>query len=146
MMTQKTYRALLLSTALAAAVLFAASSANAEVLRYKATLTGASEVPANPEKGTGLANLEFDTATKLLTWTVTYTGLTGPATAAHIHGMAAAGANAPPIIPFAQPASPIRGSTNLTDAQVTALNAGQLYVNVHTAAHPPGEIRGQITK
>lgn len=145
MMISKIDRTLVLP-ALAAALFLAASGAGAEVVRYKATLNGASEVPANQEKGTGLANLEFDTATKLLTWTVTYSGLTGPATAAHIHGFAAVGANAPPIIPFPQPASPIRGSTTLNDGQVSALTSGQLYVNVHTAAHPPGEIRGQITK
>jgi hypothetical protein len=135
-----------LSAALAAALLFGASGASAEVVKYKATLSGANEVPANAEKGSGQAALEFDTTSKQLTWTVTYNGLTGPATAAHIHGPAASSANAPPIIPFAQPTSPIKGSATLTDAQVAALNSGQLYVNVHTAAHPPGEIRGQIVK
>jgi len=137
---------LALSAALATAVLLGASGASAEMVKYKATLNGASEVPANAEKGTGQAQFDFDTTSKQLTWTVTYSGLTGPATAAHIHGPAAPGANAPPIVPFPQPASPIKGSATLTDAQVTALTSGQLYVNVHTAAHGPGEIRGQITK
>ena len=137
---------LALAAALAAGLSFVASGANAEVVKYKAALSGASEVPSNNEKGTGQADLEFDTTSKQLTWTVTYSGLTGPATAAHIHGIAAAGANAPPMIPFAQPASPIKGSATLTDAQVAALTSGQLYVNIHTAAHPPGEIRGQIVR
>ena len=122
------------------------SAASAEVVKYKATLNGASEVPANAEKGTGTGAFDFDTQTKTLTWTVTYSGLTGPARAAHIHGSAAQGANAPPIIPFPQPASPIKGSAKLTDAQVQSLETGMLYVNVHTAAHPAGEIRGQIEK
>ena len=130
--------------ALGAALL--ASSAGAEVVKYRATLNGPSEVPANSEKGTGTATLDFDTQTKTLTWTVTYRGLTGPARAAHIHGSAAKGVNAPPIIPFPKPASPIKGSVKLTDAQVQSLETGMLYVNVHTAAHPAGEIRGQIEK
>jgi hypothetical protein len=146
MMIKKFDRTLALQVALAAGVLLSASGASAEMVKYKAALNGPSEVPANTEKGTGQADLQFDTSSKQLTWTVTYSGLTGPATAAHIHGPAAPGANAPPIVPFPQPASPIKGSATLTDAQVTALNSGQLYVNVHTAAHPAGEIRGQIGK
>ena len=122
------------------------AGANAEMLKFKASLAGASEVPANSEKGTGEATLDFDSATKSLTWTVTYSGLTGPATVAHIHGSAAVGANAPPIIPFPNVASPIKGTATLTDAQVTSLMSGMLYVNVHTAAHGPGEIRGQIVR
>jgi len=144
-------RARHLSSALVAAAaigIFAiAGTAQAEMVKYKATLNGASEVPANTEKGTGQATLDFDSATKVLTYTVTYSGLTGTATVAHIHGFAAAGAVAPPIIPFSNvQTSPIKGTATLNDAQVTALNSGMLYVNVHTAAHPGGEIRGQIVK
>jgi hypothetical protein len=146
MMVGKIERTLALSTAIAAGVLLAAAGASAEMVKYKAALTGPSEVPANQEKGTGQAEFQFDTTSKQLTWTVTYSGLTGPATAAHIHGPAAPGANAPPIVPFPQPASPIKGTATLNDAQATALTSGQAYVNVHTAAHPGGEIRGQITK
>ena len=112
----------------------------------KATLNAAQEVPPNASRGTGAGTFNFDPATKQLQYNVTYSGLTGPATAAHIHGPAAPGANAPPWIPFQNPTSPITGTVTLTDAQVQALNNGQTYVNVHTAANPPGEIRGQITK
>jgi hypothetical protein len=140
-----------LSTAVVAAAaigIFAiAGTAQAEMMKFKAALTGASEVPANAEKGTGQATLDFDSVTKVLTYTVSYTGLTGPATVAHIHGPAAVGANAPPIIPFSNvQTSPIKGTATLNDAQVASLTSGMLYVNVHTAAHPGGEIRGQIVK
>ena len=64
--------------------------------------------------------------------------------AAHIHGPAEPGANAPPVVPFANAASPISGTATLTDAQAADLMAGKYYVNVHTAANRGGEIRGQI--
>ncbi|TGV77116.1 CHRD domain-containing protein, partial [Mesorhizobium sp. M00.F.Ca.ET.158.01.1.1] len=70
-----------------------------------------------------------------------------PAVAAHIHGPAAMGENADPVIPFkGKLKSPIKGSATLTDAQAADLEAGKYYVNVHTAAHKDGEIRGQIEK
>lgn len=94
--------------------------------------------------GTGTATFSLDAATKVLTYNVTYAGLSGPATAAHIHAAAAAGGNGPPVVPFANAASPITGTVTLTDAQIADLNAGKWYVNVHTAANRGGEIRGDI--
>ncbi len=71
--------------------------------------------------------------------------MTGPVTAGHFHGPAAAGANAGVVVPFAGSlASPITGSATLTDAQIADLKAGKWYVNLHTAANPGGEIRGQV--
>jgi hypothetical protein len=119
---------------------------HAEMMKMKATLTGASEVPPNDSKGQGQATFDYDSATRKLTWNVTYSGLSGPATAGHIHGPAAAGANAGVVVPFSKPDSPITGSATLTDAQAADLMAGRMYVNVHTKAHPGGEIRGQIGK
>ena len=68
--------------------------------------------------------------------------------AAHFHGPAAAGANAPPVVPVPATAlaSPIKGDATLTDAQAADLAAGKWYFNIHTAAHGPGEIRGQVEK
>ena len=122
-----------------------AGSASAEKL--KATLDAKSEVPANASTATGTADIDYDAATKKLSWKVTYSGLTGPATAAHFHGPAEAGKNAGVMVPIPGIAtSPAEGSATLTDAQASDLQAGKLYVNIHTAANPGGEIRGQVTK
>jgi hypothetical protein len=113
----------------------------------KATLDGKSEVPANASAGTGTADLDYDPASKKLSWKLTYSGLSGAATAAHFHGPAEAGKNAgvAVAIPNAT-SSPAEGSATLTDAQAADLMAGKYYVNIHTAANPGGEIRGQVTK
>lgn len=115
--------------------------------KMKATLDGKSEVPANTSAGNGTADLDYDAAAKKLTWKLTYSGLSGPATAAHFHGPAEAGNNAgvAVAIPNAT-SSPVEGSATLTDAQAADLMAGKYYINVHTAANPGGEIRGQVTK
>ena len=127
-----------------AAVAFA-GPASAEKL--KAVLDGKSEVPATTSAGTGAADLDYDAATKKLSWKLTYSGLSGPATAAHFHGPAEAGKNAGVMVPIPGIAtSPAEGSATLTDAQASDLQAGKLYVNIHTAANPGGEIRGQVTK
>jgi hypothetical protein len=138
----------LAQTALTFGLLIAtATPALAEMLAYKADLKGASEVPPNDSKGTGTVVAKYDTATKKLTWTVTYKDLTGPATAAHFHGPAAPGVNAGPQITLeGSLASPIKGVSTLSDAQAADLAKGNWYLNVHTAAHPPGEIRGQLLK
>jgi hypothetical protein len=120
--------------------------ARAEMVNFKASMSGAQEVPAKTTDGKGDALATLDTKTKMLSYTVTYTGLSGPATAGHIHGPAAAGANAGVAIPFASAVSPISGTATLTDAQIADLMAGKMYANVHTAANPGGEIRGQLTK
>jgi hypothetical protein len=130
--------------AIAAVVSLAASAASAASIHYATTLKGADEVPANTTTGTGKVSATLDTTKKTLTYTITYSGLTGPATMAHFHGPAAPGANAPPIIVVSNPASPIGGMATLTDAQIADLQAGKWYFNVHTAAHPSGEIRGQL--
>jgi hypothetical protein len=134
---------IILAGALLSAILTA--GANAEMVAYKAELKGSQEVPATDSKGTGTAAVTYDTATKLLKWKVTYSGLSGPATAAHIHGPAEPGKNAGVSIGFPKPESPIEGSATLTDAQAADLAAGKFYVNVHTAANKGGEIRGQLS-
>jgi hypothetical protein len=87
----------------------------------------------------------LDKNTRLLRWKLSYTGLSGPATAGHFHGPAAVGANAGVALPLgATLRSPMEGRVTLTAAQAADLLAGKWYVNIHTAAHPGGEIRGQM--
>jgi hypothetical protein len=135
---------MLATLALGAAVAF---SGPAFAEKLKATLSSATEVPANTSAGKGAADIDYDAGTKKLSWKVTYSGLTGPATMAHFHGPAEAGKNAAVaiVIPNAT-SSPVEGSATLTDAQAADLLAGKYYVNVHTAANLGGEIRGQVTK
>ncbi|MEO7954557.1 MAG: CHRD domain-containing protein [Polaromonas sp.] len=109
-------------------------------------LRGASEVPANASPGSGSVDAVWNKDTNLLRWKVNFSGLTGPATAAHFHGPAAMGANAGVVLPWAGPiSSPLEGSATLTPAQAADLMAGRWYANIHTAAHPGGEVRGQMT-
>ena len=111
--------------------------------RMTVPLSGGSEVPPNSSPGTGTALIDLEGNT--LKWTVTYSGTTGPVTAGHFHGPAAAGANAGVALPFTgSMASPIVGTATLTPAQLDQVKAGLWYVNLHTAAHPGGELRGQV--
>lgn len=135
--------------AFAAALLaatFAVPVAWAAPQSFSVQMSGHNEVPPNDSKGTGTAQLTYDPTTRALTWDVTYSGLTGPATAAHFHGPAAPGKNAGVTIPIGGKGmtSPVSGHATLTPQQASDFTAGRWYVNVHTAAHPGGEIRGQI--
>ena len=117
---------------------------------FTASLSGANErpdpIPGNGQ-GFGMFGLEGDS----LTFTISYSGLTGPAVAAHIHGPATATNSATVLIdlepyhtgPFGSNGS-FSGTIVLTDSQKAQLMAGLTYVNIHTLAHGDGEIRGQI--
>ena len=110
-----------------------------------ARLSGASEVPPAPGGGSGNVDGKLDRQSGVLSWTVTYAGLSGPVTAAHFHGPALVGQNAGIALPIGGAmGSPIEGKATLTAAQMADLLAGRWYVNLHTAAHPTGEVRGQV--
>ena len=119
--------------------------ARAEVVNLKATMDAKSEVPPNSSPATGTLTATYDTSSKKLSWKGSYSGLSGPATAAHFHS-GEAGKNGPVAVPITPATSPFEGSATLTDAQANDLLAGKLYVNVHTEANKGGEIRGQVTK
>ena len=141
-------------SAAGAVLLASAAPTRAAAMSFNATLKGASEVPPTTSAGTGAATVTYDASTKMVTWKGTFSGLSGPATAAHIHGPGEVGKNAGVIVPFSQKdvpfTSPFQGSATLPDDKAAALSAalmaGQAYVNVHTAANPGGELRGQLAK
>jgi hypothetical protein len=119
--------------------------AQAEVVNLKASMNANSEVPANSSKGTGTLTATYDTSSKKLSWKGSYSGLTGPVTAAHFHS-GEPGKNGGVAVPITPTTSPFDGSATLTDAQAAELMAGKWYVNVHTDANKGGEIRGQVTR
>ena len=123
-----------------------AQPAQAEKVTLKADLKGSNEVPPNTSPATGKAEATLDTATKELSWKITYADLTGPAMGAHFHGPSEAGKNAGIALPFKTVQSPIEGTATLTDSQVADLLAGKWYANIHTGANPGGELRGQMMK
>ena len=123
-------------------------AARAEAGSFKIPLTGAESVPPVDTSGSGNADLTYDPATRVVTWNITYSGLSSPVTMAHFHGPAKQGKNAPVIIWLTSkttpPSSPITGSVTLTPEQAQQFSAGDWYVNVHTQSNPAGEIRGQV--
>jgi hypothetical protein len=137
------FRRVLLAAALSAVFVSAASAAT---VSYTAKLSGSREIPKTDTKGTGKLDGTFNTNTKELKYTLTFDGLSGPATAAHFHGPATGKESAGVIGPIGDknPSSPVSGTVTLTDDQAKALQAGKIYANVHTAANPGGEIRGQL--
>jgi tetratricopeptide (TPR) repeat protein len=131
----------------AAALRQRAQSALASVQpwQYRAMLSARSEVPPSSSNGTGVFSASLET-NNVLRYTLSFDGLSGPATAAHIHGPAAQSANAGVIAPLGggMPSSPVSGAVALTAEQITDLKAGKDYVNVHTDLNKGGEIRGMI--
>jgi hypothetical protein len=133
-----------------AALLGLTSRGQAATTTFKATMNAGTEVPPNQSPATGTATVTLDPATNTITWSGTFSGLTGPATAAHIHGPAPVGKNAGVILWISTKGSafnsPFQGTAQLTPEQAADLVAGNYYVNIHTAANPGGEVRGQLVK
>ena len=139
----------MLRSALLAAACLLPLAGHAEMVKFGATMNADTEVPAKAAPGAaGTVTATLDTDTRKLDYDASWNGLTGPATMAHFHGPAEPGKNAGVQVKIgdANPASPTTGSATLTEEQVTQLTSGQWYANVHTAANPGGEIRGQLTK
>jgi hypothetical protein len=146
-MTATFVRAAVAVLACATVLAFAAPS-QAEMMRMKTALSGTNEVPPNDSKASGSVEVTYDTASKKLSWNGTYENLSGPATAAHFHA-GEKGKNGGVVVPIfmgADAKSPFSGSATLTDEQARDLMDGKWYVNIHTAAHKAGELRGQVTR
>jgi ABC-type xylose transport system permease subunit len=117
---------------------------DARIALTSTTLSGAAELPTPvSSSATGTFAGTLDRATRVLSYTVTYSGITP--VAGHLHRVTTASGTGPVEIPFAALASPIIGTTTLTtNTRVDSLINGFYYVNLHTTAFPGGEIRGNI--
>jgi hypothetical protein len=143
-------------------LLLAAASANAATITFDAILQGSNEVPPTSSTATGNGMFTFDTVADDIMYTLSYSGLTSDATAAHIH-FGPVGVSGPVILPFTPSPTGTSGTisgvltaadlinqgtsgiTTFTDI-LNAAMAGDLYSNVHTGNFPAGEIRGQLTE
>ncbi len=121
---------------------------------FDATLDGASEVPAVSTSATGYGWVAISSDGSTITYYVEYSGLSGAVSAAHIH-VGAPGSTGPIIFPLAAGPSPMSGTLTAADftaaggvttfaAALDAIRNGQTYLNLHTAANPGGEIRGNL--
>ena len=136
---------LTVAVAASLAVTALAFGARTTTVSVVAKLNAKQEVPAQVVKNTNAKGRFTGTLVgKKLTWKLTFSGLTGQATAAHIH-LGAVGKAGNVLVPLCAPCkSGVHGKTTLTRAMKKALAHHKLYVNVHTAKNPNGEIRGQL--
>jgi hypothetical protein len=113
-----------------------------------AELSGGNETPPNATTATGSARFTVNAGQNEVCWEITFSGLAGPATAAHIH-VAPPGVAGPIVVPTPVPAATSgtgTGCATVDDALAQAIknNPGDYYVNVHDAPFPGGQIRGQL--
>ena len=123
----------------------AAGGTHATKMNFTAVLNAGQEVP-HPAGAMSGASGKFTASVSgtQITWKLTFSHLTGAATAAHIH-TGKKGVEGAVIVPLCGPCkSPASGTGTVTSSQLKAMKAGTTYVNVHTAKNPNGEIRGQI--
>lgn len=139
----RTARRSLVIATLGAAVLVAWYQLPAQAEDVKVMLSGGQEVPPVNTSGSGNGTISIGDD-KTVTGSVTTTGVTG--TMAHIHN-GATGKNGPVVVPLSKNGEStwaVPPGVKLTDAQYAAFKAGDLYVNVHSAQHQGGEVRGQL--
>jgi len=141
----------------AAALILALAPAVLAAETFTTELSGDNQVPPLDVAGTGEATVTISDDEQTVTWEITYSGLTGAPAAGHIH-TAPEGTNGPVMIPFAEvtetgssgsfAAADYEGGDGLPadwDGVLAAIRDGDTYVNIHTAANPGGEIRGQLS-
>ena len=111
-----------------------------------ARLSAASAGPPVASDGSGTVDAILNRQTNVLSWTITYAGLSGPVTAGHFDGPAITDGHAGVVLPVTGGlSSPIRGTAKLTAPQAADLTAGKWTLILRTAAKPEGEVRGQVT-
>jgi len=146
-------------TALAAAALLALALPGAVLAQdetFTADLSGDAEVPPAETEATGDAEVVISEDGSQVSWTISYEGLSGPPAAGHIHygGADVAG---PVMIPFPEVGessaegsateadfAPVENGPQTFEEALQAIRDGEAYVNIHTEANPPGEIRAQL--
>jgi hypothetical protein len=125
-------------------------AANATIIELSSEMDGAqaNAGAGSGSAGTGFAAITYDDISSLLSWDVSWSGLSGPVIVAHFHGAAGPNANAGVQVNFLgiAPGNPSIGSTTISVLEAADLLAGLWYVNLHTQALPGGEIRGQIRR
>ncbi|MGH6714821.1 MAG: CHRD domain-containing protein [Bradyrhizobium sp.] len=125
-----------------------AGAAQAAPESFHVQLSGQQQVPVVQTKGHGTADLTYDPTTRVISWSITYSGLSSPVTMAHFHGPAAAGKNGPVEVWLSKKGKPVgktmKGKATLNTKEAQQLAGGDMYINVHTKDHPAGEIRGQV--
>jgi hypothetical protein len=125
----------------------AAGTGGSSIVTYTVTLTPAAEVPPKQSTGTGSATVTLDPSTGTVNVSGTYANLTKAATAAHLHGPASTTGTAPIVVTLmvsGGTSGTISGGGTLTPSEVSDLQNGQMYLNVHSAEFTDGEIRAQI--
>lgn len=136
---------MLCSSLFALGLLF--TPAQAATLMFNGVLQGGQEVPPATTLGTGDVTLTLDDSSRSWSLTGTFSGLTGSPSAAHIHGPAAPGVNAGVVTALSftgGTSGTLSGSGTFSVQQMTDLNDGLFYVNLHTASFPGGEVRAQL--
>jgi hypothetical protein len=115
---------------------------------FRASLTGASEVPPTASRGSGYFQAVYRPSTKVLEYRLNLVGLSSPVTTGYLHGPAPPGEVADKVAPINIPLyyydSGVWDGVTLTEQQAAEMLAGRWYVNVMTTQYPDGEIRGQI--
>lgn len=133
--------------ALMMGALLAVASAPAEILHFRATLAPSSEAPPSERRAAGFAELTLDTESKMLSWKVSYSGLSGPVIGADFRAPPEPGSSAVATMPMTPPlTNPVVSSTRLNDIQIGDLRAGLWSVDLLTAKNPHGEIRGDLER
>ena len=132
--------------ALSLLALCLATPASAEVIPITVSMDGAqaNAGAGTGSAGTGTADLTFDTASKVLTWSITWSGLTGDPTLMHFHGPALPNQNAAVRVSTGVAGPPVEGNAILAAGDEADLLAGLWYLNLHTSTSSGGEIRGQV--
>jgi hypothetical protein len=147
-MTRLLVVAAIVGAAVLTVVALGTAATQSEKYKLSAKLVGGQEVPkAKAPKGAGgsfTGTLVENGSSRKLTWRLTFHGLSGKATAAHIH-IGKRGKSGPVAVPLCGPCkSGAHGKTSVSKKVYDALEHGGAYANVHTAKNKNGEIRGQI--